>query len=58
MGFVVVFAQELLQGKGVVDGVREGDPINLAFLAAGVFSILGLTVFLALQGDDDFVDEV
>ena len=30
MAFVVVLVQELVQGKGVIQGIREGDPVNLA----------------------------
>ena len=57
MAFVWVFLQELVTGKGVVQGVQEGD---LFFLAnAGLFSILvvGLTGFLALKGDDDYTKD-
>ena len=55
MGFIIVFAQELIQGKGVIEGIQSGDPVNLACLAATAVSILGLTVWLAIQGDDDYV---
>jgi hypothetical protein len=55
MGFVLVFLQELIQGKGVIQGIQEGDPIDLACLAAAGVTILGFTVFLAIKGDDDYV---
>lgn len=57
MGFVVVFLQELIQGKGVIKGLQEGDPVNIAFAAAGAIAIVGFTVFLAIKGDDDFTKE-
>jgi len=57
MAFIVVLLQELVQGKGVVQGVQEGDPLNLAVLGAFVVTVVGLTGFLALQGDDDYVSK-
>jgi len=57
MAFIVVMLQELVQGKGVVQGVQEGDPINLAVLGAFVVTAVGLTGFLALKGDDDYVND-
>ena len=57
MAFVVVFAQELVQGKGVVEGLKEGDPVNIALAAGAALVTLGLTAFLALQGSNDFVDK-
>lgn len=55
MAFVVVLLQELVQGKGVVQGVEEGDPFNLAMLGAFAVTVVGLTGWLALKGDDDYV---
>ena len=55
MAFTLTFLQELIQGKGVVAGIAEGDPINLACLAAFGVTVVGLTGWLALQGDDDYV---
>lgn len=55
MAFVVVFLQELVQGKGVIQGIQDGDAINLAMLAVTVVLTLGWTAFLAIQGDDDYV---
>ena len=54
--FVVVFLQELIQGKGVIQGISEGDPINLALAGVTFVSMAGLTVFLALKGTDDYVE--
>merc|ERR1712032_201741 len=51
MGFVIILAQELITGKGVIAGIQEGNPINLAFLGVTVLAVAGLTGFLALQGD-------
>jgi len=54
MAFVVVFLQELIQGKGVIKGIGEGDPINLAVAGITAVSLVGLTGWLALKGDDDY----
>ena len=54
MAFVWIFLQELITGKGVFDGIDEG---NMFFIAnAGIFGVglLGLTVWLAIKGDDDY----
>jgi hypothetical protein len=54
MAFTWIFLQELITGKGVVQGIQEGD---LFFIAnAVVFGVLlaGLTGFLALQGSNDY----
>ena len=55
MGFLLVFIQELVQGKGVIQGIQEGDPANIAGLAVTLVSVVGLTGFLALKGEDDYV---
>jgi hypothetical protein len=55
MAFVIIFLQELIQGKGVFDGIREGDAINIALLAVTGVTVLGFTAFLALKGPDDYV---
>ena len=52
---MLVLAQELIQGKGILQGLADGDPINYAFLGVAVVSTVGLTAFLAIQGDDDYV---
>ncbi len=54
MAFVLTFLQELIQGKGVFQGIAEGNPINYAFLALFAVSTIGLTAFLAIKGDDDY----
>jgi positive regulator of sigma E activity len=57
MAFTIVFIQELVQGKGVVVGLQEGDPINQAVLGAFVVTTLGLTAWLAIKGKDDYTKE-
>lgn len=56
MCFTEVLLQELIQGKGVVEGLQQGDAVNVAFAAITVVSILGLTGFLAMKGADSYVD--
>lgn len=54
MAFVWIFLQELVTGKGVLQGIDEG---NWFFLFnAGLFGVIvvGLTGWLAIQGDDDY----
>ena len=55
MAFVVVVLQELVQGKGVFEGLAQGDPVNFAVLGMFGVSLVGLTAWLAIQGDDDYV---
>ena len=55
MAFVVTFLQELIQGKGIVQGLSEGDPANIAGVAAFAVTLVGLTGWLAFQGEDDYV---
>ncbi|CAB9509120.1 Transcriptional regulator [Seminavis robusta] len=57
MAFLVIFIQELVQGKGVIQGFQEGDPANVAGFAGFFLTIAGLTGFLALKGKNDYVDE-
>lgn len=54
IAFVWIFLQELVTGKGVFQGLEEGNWFFL--LNAGLFGILvvGLTGWLAIQGDDDY----
>ena len=58
MAFVITFLQELIQGHGVVEGIREGDFVNYLVLGVFVVSVAGLTAWLAYQGDDEFVDSI
>ena len=52
MGFTIVLLQELITGKGVVQGIQEGDPFNMVCLGLAVAGTLGLTVFLAIKGKE------
>jgi hypothetical protein len=54
MAFVFTFLQELIQGKGVIQGLQEGDALNIAILGASVVTVVGLTAFLAIKGVDDY----
>jgi hypothetical protein len=56
MCFVVVLLQELVTGKGVIQGIQEGNPINIAMLGLTAFSGVALTAFLAIKGKDKFID--
>ena len=53
----MVFIQELVQGKGAIQGLQEGDPVNIAVLGAGLLATAGLSAFLALKGKDDYVSK-
>ena len=55
MGFTFVLLQELITGKGVVQGLQEGNPFNMVCLGIGVVGILGLTAFLAVKGKESDV---
>eukprot|EP00980_Cylindrotheca_fusiformis_P011175 scaffold2563_cov124-Cylindrotheca_fusiformis.AAC.6 len=58
MAFVWIFLQELITGKGVIQGIQEG---NLFYIVnAGIVgvSVLALTVWLAIKGDNDFTKDV
>ena len=50
VGFTIVLLQELITGKGVVQGIQEGDPFNMVCLGLGAVGIVGLTAFLAIKG--------
>lgn len=57
MAFVFVFIQELITGKGVVQGLQEGNALNIACLGVAIVSTVGLTVWLAIQGTEEYSDE-
>ncbi|KAL7524448.1 hypothetical protein ACHAXR_000577, partial [Thalassiosira sp. AJA248-18] len=52
MAFVVVLLQELITGKGVIAAVQDGDAVGYAFLGLAGISTLGLTIWLAIKGDE------
>jgi hypothetical protein len=56
MAFTVIFLQELITGKGVIEGIQNGDIVNLAFLGVAVVSTVGLTAFLASKGIEEYAD--
>mmetsp|Transcript_1332 Transcript_1332/g.1981 ORF Transcript_1332/g.1981 Transcript_1332/m.1981 type:complete len:147 (-) Transcript_1332:165-605(-) len=52
MAFVVVLLQEAITGKGVVAAIQDGDAVGYAFLGLAVVSTVGLTIWLAIKGDE------
>jgi hypothetical protein len=52
MGFTIVLLQELVTGKGVIQGLQEGNIFNIAMLGITAVSVLALTAFLAAKGKD------
>ena len=56
VGFTIVLLQELITGKGVVQGLQEGNFLNIAFLGVTVVSVVGLSAFLAIKGKEKFID--
>jgi hypothetical protein len=54
MAFVIIFIQELIQGKGVIQGLQNGEFVNVATLGATVLSVVALTAVLAIKGADDY----
>lgn len=55
MGFTIVLLQELITGKGVVQGLQEGNVFNIAMAGLTGVSILALSAFLALKGKDSVI---
>lgn len=56
MAFTIVVLQELIQGKGVIQGIQEGNIVNLVMAGAAALSVVVLTAFLAIQASqyDEF----
>ena len=52
MAFVIVLLQEAITGKGVVDSVRDGDAVGYVFLGVAGITTIGLTIWLAIKGDE------
>ena len=52
MAFVVVLLQEAVTGKGVIAAINDGDLVGYAFLGLAVVSTLGLSIWLAIKGDE------
>merc|ERR1712115_481157 len=49
MGFIVIFLQELVTGKGVIQGLRDGDLFSYFLAGLTFLSVVGLTVWLAIE---------
>jgi hypothetical protein len=54
VAFVWVFAQELIGGKGIFQGLEEGDLFYTANAVAFGVCVVGLTGFLAFKGSEDY----
>mmetsp|Transcript_6823 Transcript_6823/g.15588 ORF Transcript_6823/g.15588 Transcript_6823/m.15588 type:complete len:145 (-) Transcript_6823:77-511(-) len=52
MAFTTVLLQELITGKGVIASIQDGDALGLAFVGLAGVSTLGLTIWLAIRGDE------
>jgi len=52
MAFTIVLLQEAITGKGVIQSVQDGDAVGYAFVALAGVSTLGLTLWLAIKGDE------
>ena len=52
MAFVIVLLQEAVTGKGVIAAINDGDLAGYAFLGLAVVSTLGLSIWLAIKGDE------
>ena len=55
MAFVTVLLQELITGKGVIASIQDHDLVGYAFLGLAGVSTLGITLVLALKGDESDV---
>jgi len=56
MCFTTVLLQELITGKGVVQGLQEGNPLNIAMVGVTGVSLVVLTAFLAFKGKDKYIN--
>ena len=56
MCFVTVLLQELITGQGVVQGLQEGNPVNIAVLGFTGVSLVALTAWLAFKGKVQFIN--
>ena len=53
MAFTITLLQELITGKGVIQGLQDGNPVNIAFCGGAVLSTIALTIFLAIKGKEN-----
>jgi hypothetical protein len=56
MGFTVVLLQELITGKGVIQGLQDGDALSFILLGLTGVSVVGLSAFLAIKGKDKYIN--
>ena len=56
MAFTVVLLQELITGKGVIASWQDGDSIAYVMAGLTAATVLGLTVFLAIKGEENDID--
>ena len=49
-----IFLQELIAGKGVFQGIQEGNAFFIANAVAFGVLLVGLTGWLAFQGEEDY----
>ena len=57
MGFIIIFLQELVTGKGVIQGFNDGDLISYFLFGFTVLSVVGLTAWLAIEdANKTFID--
>lgn len=52
MAFVTILLQEAITGKGVIQALQDGDALGFVFLGFAVVSTVGLSVWLAIKGDE------
>jgi len=52
----VILFQELITGKGVIEGLKDGDFANFVFLGGFLVSVVGLTIYLAAVGEESTID--
>ena len=56
MAFTIVLIQELLFGKGVIQGIQDGDFGAKLMVGLTGVTILGLTGWLALKGNESDIE--
>jgi len=53
MAIIVIIIQESVTGKGVIQGIQDGNFLNMFLGALTAFSVVGLTGWLAIKGEED-----
>jgi hypothetical protein len=54
MAFIWIFAQELITGKGIFKEIDAGNAFFIGNAAAFGVILAGLTVWLAIKGEQDY----